>query len=119
MANELTLQSAMSFTSGIFSADKALSKQITVAGTDYVSATQSIGTSEEELAKGEITGSILGYLLIYNTDATNYVEVASVTTKYAVRLLAGEFALFRPNGSSVFCKANTGACIVEYLLLEA
>jgi hypothetical protein len=52
-------------------------------------------------------------------DTTNYVEVGAVTTQYGIKLLAGEFALFRVNGTDVFCKADTAACDVQYLLIEA
>jgi hypothetical protein len=117
MANELTLQLSMNFAKSLITANKALTKQLTVAGEDYVMATQNIGTSEETLGKGSIT--TMGYLLIHNMDATNFVEVGAVTAQYGIKLLAGEFAVFRVNGSDVFCKANTLACDVQYLLIEA
>ena len=39
-------------------------------------------------------------------DATNFVEVGSTTGVYDIKLLAGEFALYRHNSATVYAKAD-------------
>lgn len=68
-----------------------------------------IGTSEEEVAFGEL--STKGWVMMQNLDATNYVEWGFSTGVYGGRMKAGETAgPFRLNSLSVFLKANTAAC---------
>ncbi len=116
MANEITLQASINLVNGSISGVMTLSQQIDQNDDKYVRGTQNIGTSEETLGEGDIANP--GYLIIQNLDATNYVEVGALTTEYSVKLQAGEIAMFRVNGTSVFCKADTAACDVEYFLLE-
>jgi hypothetical protein len=90
-----------------------------VAGTDYVKMTQSIATSETALDKGGIgTG---GYLFIKNTDATNFVELRGASSGAdLVRMNAGEIACFRvTSDATLYGIADTDACVVEYLWIEA
>lgn len=70
-----------------------------------------IGTTEESIAFGEL--GTLGWCLIKNLDATNYVQWGPATTVYVGRLEAGEFALLRLEpGTTLYLKANTAACKV-------
>jgi len=117
MANELTLNLNINFAKGNVRENVAPGAlTFTVSGTKIVRAVQSIGTTDEVLALGEI--SSLGYLYIRNNDTTNYVEVGVDGTNYVVKLKAGEIALFRVDGSAIHAKANTAACSCEYLLIE-
>ena len=123
MANELTLSIAASFSKSGIRADTSdmglLGLQFTVTGSDFVKGTQSVGTTAELLGKGEITTP--GYLIIKNTDATNYVEVEKATFTTAagtVKLKAGEVAMFRSSSTTPYVCANTAACVISYLFIE-
>ncbi len=121
MANELTLTGSLSFAKGRVAA-VGMSKvgvQFTVSGSKYTRQTISAGTSAfVALDKGGI--GTVGYLYIQNLDVTNYVEIAEATGGTGtIKLKAGEFALFRCATSTPSVKANTAACILEYLMVEA
>jgi len=117
MANELSLIVNLSFSKGGAKVTKQVSKQITVTGDAFTHGVQAIGTTEEEIAQGADLGTP-GYMLIINLDDTNYVEIGSTTGVYDIKLKAGEFALYRHNSATVYAKANTAACNVEYCLIE-
>ena len=87
----------------------------TMSGGDHILATQEIGTSEEALDVGNITTT--GYIFLVNLDSTNYVEVG-LTGSYPIKVPAGEGALFKANGT-IYAKANSSACVVEYMAMEA
>jgi hypothetical protein len=121
MANELTLQFSMSFSkTGSASLDKRSGNaSVTVTGTDVIMATQSIGTSAEDIALGDITTS--GYMFVHNLDGTNYVEIGKDDTgtfEAVVKLKAGEYGLFRLATTAPQAKANSGACLIEYAIIE-
>lgn len=119
MADELKISAKLSCT---LSSGAGISKRyqatLDVSGDCFVHGTQSVGTSEEEITQLADLGTP-GYMLIKNTDSTNYVEVGSTTGVYDIKLLAGEIALYRHNSATVYAKANTAACLVEYTLIEA
>ena len=94
-------------------------KLVTVATKRIVRAKQAVGTSEEALGLGDI--SALGYCILINRDATNFINVKTATggTIFA-RINAGEFAAFR-FGSGVtapFVIADTAACQLDYLIIS-
>ena len=117
MANELTLTASMLFEKGGVTPKITGSKQVTITGDAYTKGVQTVGTVEEELVQGADLGTP-GYVFIKNLDATNYVEIGATTGVYDIRLRAGEFALYRHNSATVFAKANTTACNVEYFFVE-
>jgi hypothetical protein len=85
----------------------------------YIKHKQNVGTSEEAMDLGELT--TLGWCIILNRDATNYIEVRMATGagNDHIKVPAGGAAVFH-FGSDVtapFLIANTAACQVEYLLL--
>ena len=113
MANEIQITSSIKVENGnlldSFSTGTQNIDQSAVGGPTpgYVT----IGTSEEEVAFGELTTP--GYCVIKNLDGTNFVEWGFSTTVYGGKLLAGETAgPFRLNGLSLFLKADTAACKV-------
>lgn len=121
MADELKITCAMRFTKS--STDvrlNFLNALFTVSGTDYVSGTQTIGTSEEALVLGDCSAG--GYIVVKNTDATNYVSFRAATGgTNMVRLNAGEIALFRfdaTGAAAPFAIANTAPVTIQYLLIE-
>jgi len=117
MANEIVLSASITFKKGGAKVSRSEVVQVTVTGDAFSHEVQSVGTTEEALAQGADLGTP-GYMFIKNMDATNYVEVGSTTGVYDIKLKAGEVALYRHNSATVYAKANTGACLVEYLLIE-
>lgn len=117
MANELTLRASLSFSKSGAQVQRSEGITVSVTGDAFTHETQSVGTSEEQLAQGADLGTP-GYVLVINHDTTNYVEVGSTTGVYDIKLLAGEFALYRHNSATVYAKANTAACLVEYIIIE-
>lgn len=121
MANELSLTFGLSFSkSGITEALNPGLKLFNVAGSNFMRQTQTIGTSAEAIALGDVATP--GYILMHNLNVTNYVEVFNDNgaTKPVVHLRPGGWALFEfaITASAPFAKADTGSCIVEYVLIE-
>lgn len=122
MANELTIsgltiqftKSAMpsvNFTAGTLS--------ITVSGTQLMDNVQAVGTSEEAILMGDVAAG--GWCFFQNMDATNFVEIRSGTgATDLIKLLAGEFALFRmsADSSAPYAIADTGACNLRVLRFD-
>ena len=77
-----------------------------------------IGTTEEEITFTEL--GTAGFIVMHNTDPTNYVEWGFATGVYGGRMRAGETAgPFRLNGTSIFARANTAACGVLFKAYSA
>jgi len=119
MANELTLSASVKFLKSDTNVDFAKAGVLLdVAGGDYVKRTQTVGTSEEALGLGDLTTP--GYMLIYNSDSTNYVKIRSGTgAGDLIRVPAGGIALFYCEATAPYIIANTASVVVEYLLVEA
>lgn len=117
MSSELSITVRLNFSKSGAKVSRTENISVDVTGDAFTHEVQSVGTSEEELAQGADLGTP-GYLLVINHDGTNYVEVGSTTGVYDIKLLAGEVALYRHNSATVYAKANTGACLVEYVLIE-
>lgn len=115
MAKEILLGVTITFKKGGAQVSRSESIAVNVTGDAFSHETQSIGTSNVALALGTALGTP-GYIFIKNLDAVNYVEVGN-TNAYAIKLKAGEVALYRHDGTP-FAKANTAACLVEYLIIE-
>lgn len=120
MANELTVSTVVAYEKGNVTIQSLTTrKQITVTGNVLVEGVQSIGTSEETLALGEVATPLAGYAWFYNTDATNYVEIGNATGAYQIKLKAGEPAVLRLDGwAGIYAKANTAAVLLQYRLFS-
>ena len=117
MANEVNLSATLRYSKSPTSASLTVTSQASQVGNKFESGIQSIGTVEESLQKGDV-GSI-GWLAVRNMDAVNYVELGSATGAYSIKLVAGKGCVVPWNASDTFLKANTAACLVEYLIIEA
>ena len=119
MARELTLNLNVSFVkANINTTMTSGTQQFTVSGTDYVRETMSVPTSATALPLGAITTP--GYCMITNKDATNYVDVLDAAAGNAcIRLLPGEWAVFRFKTTAPAVQAHTAAVKIEYLLIAA
>lgn len=77
----------------------------------------SIATSAEALDISDI--STVEFIIIKNVDSTNYIEIdANYSSSFTadIQLDAGKVAMFKPSGV-VQAKANTAACLVEYIII--
>ena len=117
MANELSISIRMSFAKSGAKARRSESIKVDVAGDAFTHEVQAIATSEESLGQGADLGTP-GYIFLKNLDSTNFVEIGSTTGVYDIKLLAGEVAIYRHNSATVFAKADTAICNLEYLLIE-
>lgn len=94
-------------------------QNITVSGADSIVRTQQVGTSEEALVLStDITTA--GYVFIENMDPTNFVEIAPASTETKmIKLLPGEFTVFRMAGGAVpTAQADTATVQVRYGIIE-
>jgi len=117
MANELSLSiSATQTKNGVTYAKNFSGLLITVTGDTPVSQIASIGTSDETLSLGDI--SSLGYIVLKNLDATNYIEVGYVSGTYFGKLKAGETCALRAGAglTAIHVKANTAPCLLDSLI---
>ncbi len=117
MADELKLNVSLVFSKGGASISKIKALTLSVTGDAFINAVQAVGITEEELVQAADLGTP-GYVYIINLDADNYVELGSTTGVYTVKLKAGEYALYRHDGATIYAKANTAICNVEYLIIE-
>lgn len=117
MSDELRIGIVLSFSKGGADVKRVEHFEVDVTGDAFTHEVQSVGTSEEELAQGADLGTP-GYVFIKNMDSTNYVEVGSTTGVYDLKLQAGECAVYRHNSNTLYAKANTAACLVEYIIIE-
>lgn len=83
----------------------------------FIRYKQNVGTSEEAMVLPE--GGSLGYCMIVNRDATNFVSLLRATASTnTLRIDPGGVALFR-FGSGItapYLIADTAACQVEYVI---
>lgn len=105
-----------------YSANKAAASLSTTfsddqAGDKYQAGVQSVGTTEEELDKGDV--GTIGYLAIRNMDQSNFVQLGAATGAYSFEVPAGKGAVLPWKSANVFIKADTAAVEVEYLIIEA
>lgn len=116
MASELLLQASLKFSKGgaLFETNFP-STYFDVSGSVGNKQVQAIGTSDEVLPLGDV--ATIGYVMLKNLDATNYILVGSDGTLYPIRLKPGEVALMRWNEAAIHAKANTAICNLEYTII--
>lgn len=113
MANELTVTTSLSYSKTNDTVNRAKSCTVTVTGSVRHGGVQTIGTSEEALALGDV--SSIGWVYIQNLDGTNYVQIAAIPSeKFTIKLKAGEACAFRSSGNTVYAMANSAAVKVAY-----
>lgn len=122
MANEVTIAVSLSASKGGAIVNPGTkTKQLTMAGSNMLQNTVSVGTSSELLSLGDISGAPSA-VMITNLDATNYVLISGETGFTAVmqmKLLAGETVLIKPLAATLYAKANTAACLIQVVAVEA
>ena len=118
MANEITVTTKLSFTKGGTTTSLEVSNlKVDVSGSRFIHNRQEIGTSEEAIDVGDLAS--VGYMLLVNRDATNFVEVRAGTgVADTIKLKPGESSLIRLVATAPFAIADTAAVELEYLLIE-
>ena len=116
MSDELRIGVVMSFEKGGAKAQRSETIQVDVTGDAFGHEIQTIPTSNTALVEPAAVGTP-GYYFIKNLDATNFVTIG-LTSSYAVKLLAGEIALFRAAGA-IYALADTASVNLEYWVIEA
>jgi hypothetical protein len=119
MANEITVTTAIAVTNGALKYTGATSRitptQTTARGGAF---TVDVGTSEETISLGDLAP---GYMRFTNLDVTNFVELGFSTGVYGIRLEAnsGVALFYRKTGTTLYIKADTGACKVQVEAINA
>ena len=92
----------------------------TQVGTGVLLALQTIGTTAEALAFGDLA-NLTGGLLLKNNDATNYVEIdsASAMDKFPQKILPGKFIFLASQTLTIYAKANTAPISLSISAAEA
>ena len=76
MANELAVEIKVTYTPSAANQESVqpnkITQTITMTGSDFVTGTQEIGTSDESLDVGSV--ATLGWMMVKNLDSTNFVE---------------------------------------------
>ena len=117
MSNELSITAKLYFSKGGAKVRKVLSFTDDVTGDSFISAVQSIGTVEEELAQGADLGTP-GWVWVKNLDSDNYVEFGATTGVYTIKIKAGKANLWYHDSATIYAKANTAAVLVDYCIVE-
>lgn len=120
MANEITLRAELSYSKGGSSMSmESGTLTFDMSGSKHVHMLQTLtGDSQEALDIGDI--GTCGYMIIRNKDATNFVEIRPASSgDDLIKLGPGQWAVFPLTTSTPYALADSGDCIVEYLLLEA
>jgi len=126
MSQELTLNLSLAFAKGNVSESLVPGeKKPSVSGDAAIKHLQNIDTSAEAIETGDL--GTLGYMLAWNQDDTNYVEIGDYVAERdptfvpLCELKAGEVACFRvtQNINALYAQANTEAVDLYYILVEA
>lgn len=120
MANELQITLKSRLANGEFvDLIEGQTYQVTQAAIGGHFGVVTVGTSEEDVAVGDV--STLGWLYLKNLDSTNYVTYGpkDTTMKAFGRLEPGEFAMLRLEpGITIRWKADTAAVKVLTKIYE-
>jgi hypothetical protein len=116
MAEELTINGNLRYLKGGVDELFNFAQVTDVSGDALSRQLLFIGTAEEEVPMGDVTSP--GYVVSFNLDDTNYVQIGAASDEYCIKLGPGERAFFPLNGTTLFAKANTAECQVLFLILS-
>lgn len=113
MANEITTSVGFSASKSGATVSFSKSKQTTMAGAVMFQSVQTIGTTTEAITFPADFSGIPSWLMIYNMDATNFVQIgldnANPMTQAFAKLLAGQFMLLPANTATLYADADTAS----------
>lgn len=120
MADEITYSAKLAFSKG-GAAIKREPAAVTVnmTGDHAIYNVQEIGVAAENLVKGEV--GTPGFVWVKNLDSANFVEIGYDDTgfKPTIKLLFGEWNVFRSAQATLQAKADTAPVDLEYFMVEA
>lgn len=117
MASEITLSFGFSATkSSLKYSNPSHSLLVDLTGTRYLVNCQRVGTADEALVVGDLATA--GYMWAKNLDPTNYIQIG-LAASYTIRLKALQELLVPIDTLSLFAKANTAECLLQYVIFEA
>ena len=124
MANELKGTTRMTFSKGGLKVSRGQTNQVDITGTDYDAGVQDIGTSNEVLVINSDMSTAVSWIYVKNLDATNFIEVGNQNGGapiYFVKLFPGKSAVLpvTVTKDNIACLANTAACRLEFVVVEA
>jgi hypothetical protein len=120
MANETQYSASLQASKGGATINKAVSGYLTMSGSHMVQHTQSVGKdSWVAIDVGNLAG-VPAKLMIVNLDSTNYVQLAGddAGAQLQDKILQGDFVLRSPT-ATIYAKANTAACLVAIVAVDA
>jgi hypothetical protein len=123
MANELGTTIALQLINGFLRLDFKPAKILTTQATaGLFDSVRSIATTETSIALTGITTPKVA--VIWNLDATNYVEMGTTATDYPIKLFPTGTGIpnvitLNATKTTLYLKANTSACKVRIIILEA
>lgn len=119
--NEIQFNATLVASKGGASINKSANCTLSMAGSQMVQQTQSIGTSVwVAVDVGNLAG-VAAKLMIVNLDSTNYVQLAGddAGAQLQDKIKAGlDFVLRSPVGT-IYAKANTAACLIAVVAVDA
>jgi hypothetical protein len=119
MAQEITATGSVAFAKGNVASNGITrsGQRFDVSGVHYTRKTQLVGTAAEALVLGDV--GTPGWFLIYNMDATNYVEVLdAIAGAVLLKIKPGEFACARFGCAAPAVKADTASVTIDYIVVE-
>ncbi len=123
MANEIRIQSGLqrkNASGSVIHDTKLVSLDITQTTKKHIDIVKAVTTTEVSIDPSALGISTNGLVWMRNLDATNYVQWGVATTDYAGRMRANEVAgPFRAEpGKTIYLKANTATCNVQFVMYE-
>lgn len=104
------------------SAESQVSSGTCAGDSDVVNNTQTIGTSSEVIATGEIAAGSAEFIEVTNRDATNFVSVGFANPVVAgtntFRIKAGHSALFPRPSAALYAIADTSSVTILVKAVE-
>lgn len=115
-----TIQASINLISSGLSSAVSKSLTETSTGSDSIVEAQTIATgSWQAIGIGNCASA--DWILLLNTDTTNYVEVAidSGGSNKIAKLSAGRFLILPlSSGVTLYAQANTAACVIQKAVVE-
>jgi hypothetical protein len=122
MANEIKIVTNLTAAKGHASFARSRTVQADWATARVSIMTQAIGNGAHEALTPPADLATNGWAIFTNLDPTNYIEIGRDVAAAFVpmaRLNAGESACFRvAQGVTLYAKANTASCDLEWALLH-
>jgi hypothetical protein len=113
MAGTSSVQISMTVSAGGASVSGACPFQQATSNPGFIGSEQAIGTSETSIDLGAVGSTPLG-VMIWNLDATNYVQVdnSSAFTNFPQKVLPGQAIYLAPETGTLYAKANTSGVTI-------